>query len=54
MDLSLQSIKTDNWSADNLKKKPRHLNNLYNVRLSPGDTGQQKPFFTAVTAVNWP
>ena len=28
MDLSLWSIKTNNWSADNLKKT-RHLNELY-------------------------
>ena len=50
MDLSLQSIKTDNWSADNLNKKPRHLNNLYNVHLSPGDTGQRMLFLTAVNS----
>ena len=29
MNLSLQSIKTNNWSADNLKKT-RQLNELYN------------------------
>ena len=29
MDLSLWSIKTNNWSADNFKKKTRHLNELY-------------------------
>ena len=28
MDLSLRSIKTNNWSADDLKKR-RHLNELY-------------------------
>ena len=28
MDLSLWSIKTNNWSAENLKKT-RHLNELY-------------------------
>ena len=28
MDLSVWSIKTNNWSADNFKKR-RHLNELY-------------------------
>ena len=51
MDLSLQSIKTNNWPADNFKKT-HHLNELYFwAVIQSGDTGQQMPF---LTAVNWP
>ena len=50
MDLSLQSIKTNNWPADNFKK--HHLNELYFwAVIQSGDTGQWMPF---LTAVNWP
>ena len=51
MDLSLQSIKTNNWPADNFKKT-HHLSELYFwAVIQSGDTGQQMPF---LTAVNWP
>ena len=52
MDLNLQSIKTNNWPADNFKK--HHLNELYiwAVRsIQSGDTGQLMPL---LTAGNWP
>ena len=51
MNLRLQTIRTNHWSADNLKKT-RHLNNLYNVQLSPGDTGQRIHFLTAVNNID--
>ena len=49
MDLSLQSIKTNNWSADNFKKTC-HLN--AHLTLGPAiqsaETGPEIPFLTAV------
>ena len=49
MALSLQSIKTNNWSADNFRKT-FHLN--IHLALGPAiqsdETGQVIPFLTAV------
>ena len=47
--LSLQSIKTNHWSVDNLKKK--HITSVTGTlepTIASGDTGQQIPFLTAV------
>ena len=49
MDLSLRSIKTNNWSADDFKKR-RHLNELYTWEHELYN-GQRILF---LTAVNWP
>ena len=51
MDLSLWSIKTNNWSADNLKKHATSMNCTLKHALQSGDTGQLMP---SLTAVNWP
>ena len=48
MDLSLQSIKTNNWSADNLKKHATSVSCTVEPTIQPGDTDQQIPFLTAV------
>ena len=46
MDLSLQSNKTNNWSADNLNKNmsPQLDVHLSLSMLQSGDTGQPYPF----------
>ena len=51
MDLSLWSIKTNNWSADNFKKHATLMNCTLKHALQSGDTGQLMP---SLTAVNWP
>ena len=48
MDLSLQSIKTNNWSADNFKKHNTSMSCTIEPTIQSGDTGQQIPFLTAV------
>ena len=52
-DLNLRSIKTNNWSADNLKKK-KHVTSMsctLKPAIQPDGTGQRIPF---LTTVNWP
>ena len=48
MDLSLQSIKTNNWSADNFKKHNTSMSCTIEPTIQSGDTGQRIPFLTAV------
>ena len=48
MDLSLQSIKTIKWSADNFKKHVTPMNCTLEPVIQSGDTGQQVPFLTAL------
>ena len=46
MDLSLQSTKTNNWSADNLKKKHVTLMSYtLELAIQSCDTGQRIPFW---------
>ena len=47
MDLSLQSIKTNNWSVDNLKKKT--VSCTLEAAIQSGDTGPRMPFLTAIS-----
>ena len=51
MDLGLQSIKTNNWSADNFEKHVTSMSCTLEPAIQSGDTGQQIPF---LTAANWP
>ena len=51
MDLGLQSIKTNNWSADDFKKHVILMSCTIEPAIQLCDTGQQIPF---LTAVNWP
>ena len=44
MDLSLRSIKTNNWPADNFKKT-HQLNESYTWAIQSCDTGQRMPFW---------
>ena len=47
-DLSLRSIKVNNWSADNFEKT-RHVNELYTwTSIQSCDTGQRLLFLIAV------
>ena len=48
MDLSLRSIKTNNWSAHNFKKHVTSMSCTLEHAIQSGDTGQQIPFLIAV------
>ena len=48
MDLGLQSIKTNNWSADNFEKHVTSMSCTLEPAIQSGDTGQRIPFLTAV------
>ena len=48
MDLSLRSIKTNNWSADIFKKYVTSMSCTLEPMIHSGDTGQGIPFLTAV------
>ena len=50
IDLSLRSIKTNNWPGDNVKKHVTSMSCTLEL-IQSGDTGQRLPF---LTAVNWP
>ena len=51
MDLSLWSIKTNNWSVDNFNKQVTSVSCTLKPAIQSDDTGQQMTF---LTAVNWP
>ena len=44
MDLGQQSIKTNNWSADNFKKHVTSMSCTLEPAMQSCDTGQQIPF----------
>ena len=48
MDLSLRSIKTNNWSADNVKKDVTSMSCTLQPAIQSCDTGQWVPFLKAV------
>ena len=48
MDLSLRSIKTNNWSADNFKKHVTSISCTLQPVIQSCDTGQWVPFLKAV------
>ena len=48
MDLSLRSIKTNNWSADNFKKHVTSMSCTLQPAIQSCDTGQWVPFLKAV------
>ena len=48
MDLSLRSIKTNNWSADKFKKQVTSMSCILEPAIPDDDTGQWMPFLTAV------
>ena len=51
MDLSLPSIKTNNWSTDNFKKQVTSMSCTLEPMIQSGDTGH--PFWILIlTAVN--
>ena len=45
MDVSLQSIKTNNWSANNFKKHVTSMSCTLEPTIQSGDTGQRVPFW---------
>ena len=47
MDQSLRSIKTNNWSADNLEKHVTSMSFTLEPAIDSSDTGQRIPFLTA-------
>ena len=49
MDLSLRSIKTNNWSADIFIKQVTSMSCTLEPPDAVYDTGQQIPFLTAVS-----
>ena len=49
MDLSLQSIKTNNWSADIFEKQVTSMSCTLEPPYAVCDTVQQIPFLTAVS-----
>ena len=49
MDLSLQSIKTDNWSVNNFKKHFISMTWTLEPTIQAGDIGQWIPLLTAVS-----
>ena len=48
MDLSLRSIKTNNWSADNVKKDVTSMSCTLQPAIQSCDTGQWVPLLKAV------
>ena len=48
MDLSLRSIKTNNWSADNFKKHVTSISCTLQPAIQSCDTGQWVPFLKTV------
>ena len=48
MDLSLRSIKANNWPVDNFKKHITSMSRTLEPVIQSGDTGQRMPFLTAV------
>ena len=48
MDLSLRSIKTNNWSADNVKKHVTLMSCTLQPAIQSCDTGQWVPLLKAV------
>ena len=48
MDLSLRSIKTNNWSADDFKKHVTSMSCTLELAIQSGDTGQRIPFLPVV------
>ena len=48
MDLSLRSIKTNNWSADNFKKHVTSMNCTLQPAIQSCDAGQWVPLLKAV------
>ena len=51
MNLSLWSMKSNIWSADNFKKHVNSVSCTPEPAIQSGYTGQQIPF---LRAVNWP
>ena len=47
MDPSAQSIKTNNWSADNLEKHVTSMSCTFKLAIQTGDIGQWIPFLKA-------
>ena len=48
IDLSLRSIKTNNWSVDNFKKHVTSMSCTLELAILSGDTGLRIPFLTPV------
>ena len=53
MNLSLRSIKTNNWSADNFKKHVTSTSCTLEPALQSGATGQRIPFDSFQLTVTW-
>ena len=51
MDLSQQSIKTNNWSADNFKEHVPSMSCTFKLAKQTGNTGQWIPFLKAVNCM---
>ena len=48
LDLSLRSIKTNKWSADNFNKYVTSMSCTLELAIQSCDTGQRIPYLTAV------
>ena len=54
MDLSLRSIKTNNWLVDNFNKHVTSVSCTLKPAIQSDDTGQQMTFLTAVNlTITW-